>query len=165
MLLRPIWRTAILAATLIAVVGGCTSTSSSVAPSTSASPPSASPSSIPSAVASAIASAAASALSSGLPGQSPLPMSVKSLTKSAKPGDHAGITIATEDGAECKITVTYANGPSTASGLEPAIAASNGYVSWGWTVDAGTPAGDWPIDIVCTRGGRTGELHEKLTVK
>jgi hypothetical protein len=153
-------RTTIPAALLAVALAGCSSTAAT--PSAAASAP---PSAIPSAVASAVASALASAVASAAANPSPLPMSVKSLDKTVKVGQKAGITIDTKDGATCTITVTYTTGPSTAAGLEPAIAASNGYVSWGWTVESGTALGTYPIDVVCKSGAQTGELHTEFTVK
>lgn len=149
-------RTAIPAAVLALALAGCSSTAAT---------PSAAPSSTPSAIPSAVASALASAVASAAANPSPLPMSIKSLDKTVKAGQKAGITIDTKDGATCTITVTYTTGPSTAAGLEPAIAASNGYVSWGWTVESSTAPGTYPIDITCKSGAQTGQLHAEFTVK
>jgi hypothetical protein len=157
-------RTVIPAAVLAVALAACSSTAAT--PSAAPSPtPSSTPSAVPSVVASAAASALASAVASAAANPSPLPMSVKSLDKTVKAGQKAGITIDTKDGASCTIAVTYATGPSTAAGLEPAIAASNGYVSWGWTVESGTAPGTYPIDVVCKAGTLTGELHTEFTVK
>ncbi len=150
----PFRRTGSLAITaaLLVAVAGCSS-----AATPSASPAASTPAASPSAVASAVAS--------GLPSPSPLPMSVKSIDKNVKAGTKAGLTVATEDGAECTIVVTYATGPATDSGLAPSVAASNGYVQWGWTVPADTAPGTVPVKVSCTKGARSGQLETEFTVK
>ena len=153
-------RTAIPAAVLALALAGCSSTAAT--PSVA---PSATQSAIPSAVASAVASALASAVASAAANPSPLPMSIKSLDKTVKAGQKAGLTVVTEDGATCTIVVTYATGPATDSGLAPAIAASNGYVQWGWTVPADTAPGTVPVKVDCTKGTRSGQLETEFTVK
>ncbi len=50
-------------------------------------------------------------------------------------------------GATASIVVHYKSGPSTAAGLEPKKADSNGNVSWSWHVGGNTTLGNWGITV------------------
>lgn len=50
-------------------------------------------------------------------------------------------------GATASIVVHYKSGPSTAAGLEPKKADSNGNVSWSWHVGGNTTLGSWRITV------------------
>jgi hypothetical protein len=95
----------------------------------------------------------------------PLTISKVSTTESVAPGDTAKVVIATADGAECTIKVTYDSGPSKASGLADQTADAAGKVTWSWTVGRTTKAGTWPIDIACFKGERDGTLALTFKVR
>lgn len=59
------------------------------------------------------------------------------------------VTARATPGAECHIRVQYARGPSTARGLEPAIAGPDGLVRWSWRITSRTRPGEWPVTVAC----------------
>jgi endonuclease YncB( thermonuclease family) len=71
------------------------------------------------------------------------------------------VTAKTEPGTTCSIEVLYKSGPSSASGLAPKKAGSDGQVSWTWKVSSQTAAGTWPVTVTC--GG--GQAATTLTVR
>jgi len=94
-----------------------------------------------------------------------LPVKFTAQTKSVKRGSAASVTIKTTAGAECGISVLYADGPSSAKGLEPARADKKGSIMWKWIVSSSEKKGTWPIDVSCSVGDRTGDVETKFTVK
>jgi endonuclease YncB( thermonuclease family) len=78
-----------------------------------------------------------------------------SLTSPIDPGATAILIAKTTPGARCMITVYHKSGPSTAQGLEPKIAGTNGIVSWTWIVGARTTPGEWRIEVTATISGQT----------
>jgi competence protein ComEC len=86
------------------------------------------------------------------------------VTSPIKRGSQATASVATTAGAGCNITVTYKSGPSSAAGLDPKSASTDGSVSWMWTVGSRTTAGDWPIDVRCEHGGENAAARSMLTV-
>lgn len=74
-------------------------------------------------------------------------LSVISLTSPVTQNEHATITVKGTPNKSYSITVMYKSGPSTAAGLEPKIADSNGVVSWTWKIGARTSEGKWKITI------------------
>jgi hypothetical protein len=107
------------------------------------------------------------------PRPTPLPtvdanaMSVKvtARTKSVRRGGTASVTIKTAAKAQCGITVTYPDGPSTARGLEPKTAGSAGTITWKWKVSSSTKKGTYPISIVCSAGQRSGDASTSFVVR
>ena len=61
----------------------------------------------------------------------------------------ASVSVKTDPGASCFITVHYKSGPSNAQGLNPKQANAGGNVSWSWKVGGATTPGTWPITISC----------------
>jgi hypothetical protein len=94
-----------------------------------------------------------------------LPVKVTARTKSVRRPGSASVAVKTAANASCGITVTYATGPSTAGGLEPKTAGSNGAVTWKWKVTSATKKGTWPIAVVCSLGPRSGDASTSVTVK
>lgn len=86
-------------------------------------------------------------------------------TASVARNANASVTIKTTEGAECGIDVQYKSGSSSATGLEPKIANSNGAVRWKWLVGRTESKGSVPIVIVCTLADRVGRLETSIKVK
>ncbi len=71
------------------------------------------------------------------------------------PVPHGGeglVTIRTNPGTYCSITVIYRSGPSRAAGLGPQTAGQDGNITWTWKVGTRTTPGSWPIVVECGRG-------------
>lgn len=71
------------------------------------------------------------------------------------PVPHGGqglVTIQTNPGTHCTISVIYKSGPSHAVGLAPQTADARGNITWTWKVGTRTTPGTWPIIVECGRG-------------
>jgi hypothetical protein len=101
-----------------------------------------------------------------VPTPTPIPLDVKrnSMTSPVAHGDRATLTISTAAGADCKIVVEYASGPSQAAGLGEKTADADGAVSWTWTVGQTTKAGRYPITVTCFKENREGTLEVTFEV-
>jgi len=86
-------------------------------------------------------------------------------TSAVSRGANATAAVKTGGAAQCSITVEYKSGPSTAAGLEDKAAASNGVVSWTWTVGSRTTPGSWPVTVSCTIGDLFNTITRNLTVR
>jgi len=75
---------------------------------------------------------------------------------SVKAGDTAKISVKTEAGALCKITVKLKSGPSTAKSLSPQRADDKGAATWNWQIGKNTEPGDWPVSVDCSLKGAKG---------
>ena len=76
-----------------------------------------------------------------------------SLTSPIAHGAYATITVRTNPGAMCSITVYYKSGPSEAQGLGLMVAGGDGLCSWTWKVGTRTTPGTWRIQV--TTGSAT----------
>ena len=92
-------------------------------------------------------------ISTSTPSSGELDVSVISITSPLKPGSQATLEIQGKPNTEYDITVKYASGASTASGLEPKTADSDGKVSWSWKVGSQVKAGIYTATI--TSGGKS----------
>jgi hypothetical protein len=90
---------------------------------------------------------------------------VEVLTSPVAPGDNAMISVKTNAGSTCKITVVYNNVPETDSGLVQHKADSFGTVSWAWTVPKGTPFGSWPVTVTCQFYDKSAVVSQDLRVQ
>ena len=99
------------------------------------------------------------------PEPKPLAVKVTKRTKSVPQNGTASVSIKTAKGAECSINVEYASGSATAKGLGSKKANSKGAITWKWKVGGRTTKGEWPIDIWCTRGERSGDVSTSFVVK
>lgn len=90
--------------------------------------------------------------------------SVQSLTSPVAPGDNASVTIKTEPGSWCTITVIYDKTASIDSGLIGKTADNFGSVSWTWTVGDTTPVGKWPVTVTCLRNKLSAVVVGDLVV-
>jgi hypothetical protein len=75
------------------------------------------------------------------------------LTSPIAHGAYATITVRTQPGINCSITVYYMSGASTAQELGPEVAGADGICSWTWKVGTRTTPGTW--SIVVTTGSVT----------
>jgi beta-lactamase superfamily II metal-dependent hydrolase len=91
-------------------------------------------------------------------------LQVISVTSPVARGASATLIAKTVPGAQCTITVNYASGPSTASGLTPKIADSSGNVSWTWNIVVKTTPGTWKIVVTSTSQGSTTTTTTNFTV-
>jgi hypothetical protein len=87
------------------------------------------------------------------------------LTSPVTHGSSATLDASTVPGADCRITVVYKSGPSSARGLDPHSADGAGDVSWTWTVGSRTTPGSWPVTVTCSGGGRSASASATLVVR
>lgn len=87
---------------------------------------------------------------------SPVGVSVQTVTSPAIPGNNVSLSARTRPDATCKIVVEYNKIPSTDSGLREKTADRYGIVTWSWALEENTPVGKWPITITCTYGENSG---------
>lgn len=97
----------------------------------------------------------------------PVPLSVKvtKITKPARAGQDASVTVKTAKGAECGITVTYDSGDSDANGLGFKTAKADGLVTWKWMVGRNTQPQTAEVYVFCDAGARSGDVSADLVVK
>ena len=77
----------------------------------------------------------------------------------------ASVSIETVPGADCSIDVQYESGSSEAKGLDPAVADTEGRITWSWRVGSNSAPGEVPIVIRCQLGDRPGTLETSFTVE
>ena len=94
----------------------------------------------------------------------PVGVSIQSLTSPVAPGENASIAIRTNALAICEISVKYDEIASTDSGLVEKIADEYGMVRWAWTVEATSPFGVWPVDVMCRNDAMSGMVRGDLEV-
>lgn len=94
----------------------------------------------------------------------PTGASVQMITSPVKPGSNASMTVKTNGGAVCTISVIYDKTPSADSGLTSKTADEYGMVSWSWTVESSVPIGKWPAKVTCLHNERTGVVIGYLVV-
>lgn len=88
---------------------------------------------------------------------------IVSFTETVNQGEKATVCIKGKPGAEYTITVYYKSGPATASGLEPAVADADGYVTWTWKVGGRTTPGTY--EIVISGDGITQSIYFTINAK
>lgn len=76
--------------------------------------------------------------------------------------EDAHVTIQGKPGVQYSITVYYKSGPSSAAGLEPAVADDQGQVTWEWKVGGRTAAGTY--EIVISGDGQTQSIYFTVVV-
>lgn len=74
---------------------------------------------------------------------------IVSLTSPIRHGSNATAVAQSSPSANCNIDVIYKSGSSTAQGLYPKKADSQGRVAWTWMVGTRTTPGSWPVIITC----------------
>ena len=100
-----------------------------------------------------------------LPGSNaPEGVAIESVTSTVNAGSNASVSVITNAGSKCAITVSYDGIQSNDSGLTTKVANAYGSVTWSWTVGNSVPAGTWPISITCEFNGRSGVFDTSLQV-
>lgn len=94
-----------------------------------------------------------------------LSLTILSVTNPASKGTQATLTAQTIPGANCTITVYYKSGASKATGLEPQVADSSGFVKWTWKVGTITTSGTWKIVVTANDGKNTVTQETNFEVK
>jgi endonuclease YncB( thermonuclease family) len=75
---------------------------------------------------------------------------IVSVTSPVAPGGTATLTAQAWPGASCSISyVTPAGNPSTAQGLTPKTAGSDGFISWTWVIGSRTRPGTGQVTVTC----------------
>lgn len=74
-------------------------------------------------------------------------------------GSNAAISIKTNPGAACQISVKVNNTALPDTGLVPKIADEFGLVNWSWTVPKGTLVGKWPVDVTCANEAKKSAFY------
>jgi micrococcal nuclease len=75
---------------------------------------------------------------------------------SVSDGDYASVTVETKPQARGTIEVDYKSGKSTARGLAPQNADSEGDITWKWKIGSSTSHGNWPV--IVSAAGKTIRL-------
>lgn len=88
-----------------------------------------------------------------------VPLNIVHLETPVRRGQTATISIATNPGIECSLTVQLKSGPSRAQGITEQQADENGIVTWSWTVSRQTTPGVWPVTVKCGEQTLTTELE------
>ncbi len=88
-------------------------------------------------------------------GEQPLFLEIVYVTDPIGKGYTATLRAKTVPEAYCTITVYYKSGRSSASGLYPKEADSQGNVSWSWKVGTRTTPGSWRIVVTASLDGDT----------
>lgn len=94
----------------------------------------------------------------------PTGASVQMISSPIAPGSNTSITVKTNPGAICTISVIYDKTPSTDSGLVSKTSGEYGIVSWSWTVESSVPLGKWPVKVTCLHNEKTGVVVGDLVV-
>lgn len=95
----------------------------------------------------------------------PVGVSVQSITSPVPPGSNAGITIRTKPEATCTISIIYDKTAAKDSGLAAKKADEFGVNSWTWTVDPAAPVGKWPVVVSCERDKKVGVVKSTIEVR
>ena len=95
---------------------------------------------------------------------SPEGVAIESLISPVVAGSNSSISINTNAGSNCDISVAYNGIKSTDSGLVAKMADAYGNVTWAWTVGDTVPVGNWPIQVTCFYHGRSGVVDGSLQV-
>lgn len=99
-----------------------------------------------------------------LAANAPSSASVQNITSPVKPGDNASISIKSNPGSICSITVTYNGVPSKDSGLADRTTDEFGVTTWAWTVEPTVPEGSWPVTVTCIYNGKSAVVVGQLVV-
>lgn len=95
----------------------------------------------------------------------PVGVSIQSLSAPLKAGQNASLTIKTLPKAACSVKVTYKGQESTDGGLIPKNADDFGAVTWTWTVETLRPVGKWPVEVTCAHGKMSGYVKGELEIQ
>jgi hypothetical protein len=96
--------------------------------------------------------------------KAPESAAVEALTSPVSAGANSSVSVKTNAGSSCTISVTYNDVPSKDSGLTPKVADAYGTVTWTWTVDKSAAIGTWPVKVTCAYNGRSAVVIANLQV-
>lgn len=103
------------------------------------------------------------------PPDAPVGLVQQTFSGTVKSGSNAAISVKTNAGAACTITVKMSDRDKSQlkdSGLVPKVADEFGMVDWSWTVPKGVSSGSWLVEITCANeSGRSGYLKADLIVE
>ncbi len=94
----------------------------------------------------------------------PVGVAVSSLTTPAKIGENSSLSVQTNAGSKCTVTVTYGGVASKDSGLGPVTANPYGTATWTWTVTGNTPLGIAPVKVTCVYNGRSAVVQDNQVI-
>ncbi|MGH7156850.1 MAG: hypothetical protein ACREGG_01945 [Candidatus Saccharimonadales bacterium] len=90
---------------------------------------------------------------------------VEAIDSPVSAGQNTSLTIQTNRGSTCTISVVYGNVTSKDSGLTPKKTDDYGIITWSWTVGKTAAVGTWPIKVLCTyTNGKTALVEANLQV-
>lgn len=95
----------------------------------------------------------------------PVGVSIQSLSAPLRAGQNASLTIKTLPTAACSVKVTYKDQESKDAGLIPKNADDFGAVTWTWTVEVSRPSGKWPVEVMCAHGKMSGYVKTELEIQ
>ena len=82
-----------------------------------------------------------------------------SITSPVTAGSYARLVVSVSPRARCSIKVAYGGVSSRAAALRPK---TGGRLVWRWRVPVSTPAGRWPVRVLC---GKSGALRTSIVVR
>lgn len=91
-------------------------------------------------------------------------VSVQSVSSPVTLGADASISILTNAGSKCDISVSSNGVQIKTPALNPAIANAYGSVSWTWPIANTAAVGNWPISVTCYYHNRSGVVDSSLQV-
>lgn len=94
----------------------------------------------------------------------PASAAVQSLISPVKAGENTSLTIHTNHGGKCTISLKYGSIAAKDSGLKTKVADDYGIIDWSWTVPKNAPAGTWPIKMYCYYYKKSAYLEANLKV-
>lgn len=95
----------------------------------------------------------------------PVGVSVQSISSPITQGDMAIITTRSNPGASCNITVTLNKVKYTDSNLVKKAVDEYGMATWTWPTSTFTLAGKWSVEVLCSRGEKSGMVLGELIIK
>lgn len=84
----------------------------------------------------------------------------QSFSGSVPAGANASLSIKTNPGAACQISVKVNNTALPDTGLVPKIADEFGMVEWSWTLPKGLMPGKWPVEVTCANDAKKSAYYK-----
>lgn len=90
--------------------------------------------------------------------------SVQTITSPVQQGSNASVSIRTNAGSKCSVSVIYDKAASADSGLGPKVADEFGTVSWTWTVEESAAIGIWPVKVTCVLNAQSAVVQANVHI-
>jgi hypothetical protein len=90
----------------------------------------------------------------------PVGIVLQTFTGSTAAGSNAALSIKTNPGAACQISVKVNNASLPDSGLVPKIADEFGIVDWSWNVPKNVLPGKWPVEVACANEAKKSAQYK-----